>query len=150
MHFLLRTVPLNTAEHRFSVFSPAPRKVVPRRDPPAPPAPSNTSSDDVDWKQLSIEFRQLLSPGALEPMEIHASYHHTFKKVGVARAGGKDSEMLCFSHGARRLRLCPDPTATLSRRRMRLLVRRGKLWRESLVGPRPQAKKSSRLVWDGG
>lgn len=51
----------------------------PQQDAPAlAPGPS---ANDVDWKQLSSEFRQLLLPGALEPTEIHASYHHTFKKV---------------------------------------------------------------------
>lgn len=56
---------------------------VPRREPLGPPAPSSMTSDDVDWKQLSSEFRQLLLPGALEPKEIHATYHRTFRKVGA-------------------------------------------------------------------
>ncbi|CAN0179552.1 unnamed protein product [Pylaiella littoralis] len=34
----------------------------------------------VDWKRLSVEFRQLLLEGALEPAEVHAKYHREFKK----------------------------------------------------------------------
>lgn len=48
----------------------------PRRDFPEPPP-----TDDVDWKKLSSEFRQILLEGALEPTEVHAKYHREFRKV---------------------------------------------------------------------
>lgn len=52
------------------------RSTVPGVVPEAPLA-----DYDVDWKRLSVEFRQLLLEGALEPAEVHAKYHREFKKV---------------------------------------------------------------------
>ena len=36
---------------------------------------------DIDWKKLSKEFQQILTPGPLEPKELHAQYHREFNKV---------------------------------------------------------------------
>eukprot|EP00752_Nemacystus_decipiens_P015668 g13982.t1 len=88
-----------------------PRPRVPSREPIPAPAASNATRDDVDWKQLSSEFRQLLLPGALEPMEIHVNYHRTFKKplvIGAKysmRQAVMDGRLggITFERGSRRL-----------------------------------------------
>ncbi|CAM9753835.1 unnamed protein product, partial [Hapterophycus canaliculatus] len=73
--------------------------------------PATGTAGEYDWKQLSREFRHLLSAGALEAKEIHAKYHREFSKplhVGPGysmRQAVLDGKLegITFERGSRRL-----------------------------------------------